>query len=303
MVTGIGVPAITGTDGAKIGRSALDDRLMVYADYTSLGIIRGCKVYATAAGMKWKIEHGNANMSIAVASRSAADGASKFPIVAQVIDTTAAPASGARLDVIYARQNRPDLGDPDNQVIVGVVQGNASANPATPTLPAGAVVLATYRVPSGISNTLGATLVEVGPQAVPYGAALGVLVSKTYTANQVQIKDSAQSLLSARFKLTEPRLLCFQLTCSARALAPIRPDKTEVAMRVLVDGVEIREMRFALDAAPGTFQYSEYRVFGAGTHTVAVNGNMANGNGQWMYAAGKWPGQIISVIDHGVNDG
>ena len=123
MVTGIGVPAITGTDGAKIGSSAIDDRLMVYADYTSLGLIRGGKVSTSSSGMTYTIGHGNANMSIAVASRSAADGATKFPIVAQTVNTTAAPASGARLDVVWARQNRPDLGDADNSVVVIAILG------------------------------------------------------------------------------------------------------------------------------------------------------------------------------------
>lgn len=302
MVTGIGVPAITGTGGIKLGRSALDDRLMVYADYTSLGLIRGGKVSTSSSGMKYTIGHGNANMSIAVASRSAADGATKFPIVAQTVNTTAAPASGARIDVVWARQNRPDLGDADNSVVAGVTQGAASASPSTPSIPAGAVVLATYRVPSGITATSGASLVSVGPQAVPYGAALGVLAEKIYNLNESPIPAGRNQIITVPLTFSSPRNIALQVTGSAKATSS---KWSEALYQVFIDGVDKRQMRFLLDSETDTslFQYTEYETVSAGTHTFRLDTLMPHGGGRYMYSAGKWPGQKLTIVDLGVNDG
>ena len=304
MGVGIGVPQYTDGTGLVIGRSALDDRLLTLSDYHSLGVIRGCKVTTTSTGMTYSVGPGNVAVSVAVSSRSVADGAVKFVVPSGTISTTAAPASGARMDVVWAKPQRPDLGDSSNEVILGVTQGAASANPTAPSVPAGAVLMATYRVPSGISTTAGASLVAVGPQAVPYGAALGVLVEKTSTYTDVRIPtQSATSLATATIKLTQPRLLCFQLTGSAQGGSTVAGDKDTYAQRLVINGLERREIAWELSAGTAVFQYQEYEELPAGTHTINLRGTMTSGTGFYKYTAGRWPGQKLTIIDNGVNDG
>lgn len=78
------------------------------------------------------------------------------------IVTGAAPSTGnARWDLVYVKQNDPDKGDPDNQAVLGVVQGTAAPTPVKPTasVPAGGYVLAESYVPSGVSSTSAAGVV------------------------------------------------------------------------------------------------------------------------------------------------
>ena len=302
MGVGIGVPQYTDGTGLVIGRSALDDRLLTLSDYQSLGVIRGCKVTTTSTGMTYSVGPGNVAVSVAVSSRSVADGAVKFVVPSGTISTTAAPASGARMDVVWAKPQRPDLGDSSNEVILGVTQGAASANPTAPSVPAGAVLMATYRVPSGISTTAGASLVAVGPQAVPYGAALGVLAEKIYNLNESPIPAGRNQIITVQLTLPSPRNLALQVTGSAKATSS---NWSEALYQLFIDGVDKRQMRFLLDSETDTslFQYTEYETVSAGTHTFRLDTMMPHGGGRYMYSAGKWPGQRLTIVDLGVNDG
>jgi hypothetical protein len=74
------------------------------------------------------------------------------------VNTTAAPGTGSRWDLIYVKQNDPDKGDTDNLPVVGVVNGTSSTG--TPTVPLGSVpaggyVLAQARIFSGTTSTNG----------------------------------------------------------------------------------------------------------------------------------------------------
>lgn len=113
----------------------------------------------------------------AVVNRSANEGVYVFAFTGTTnVVTTAAPGSGSRWDLIYVKQNDPDKGDADNNTIVGVVQGTASAG--TPTKPysdpavvagSGALVLAEAQVFAGATATNGASVVIT--QVFPYTAA------------------------------------------------------------------------------------------------------------------------------------
>lgn len=103
--------------------------------------------------------------------------------------TTAAPASGSRIDVIYVKQNDPSKGDPDNQAVVGVVQGAASGGtPAVPAVPTGALAIAQATVGANITTASQASIVMV----YPYTAARGAVITVRSLADRNTITDPAE---------------------------------------------------------------------------------------------------------------
>lgn len=74
-----------------------------------------------------------------------------------------APVSNSRLDVIYAKQNDASATvtspDANNNAVLGVAQGTASASPAKPAIPDGALELATVQIPSTATATNSAGVV------------------------------------------------------------------------------------------------------------------------------------------------
>lgn len=69
----------------------------------------------------------------------------------------AAPGANSRIDLIYAKQNDASgtvtVPDADNVPVLGFVKGTAGAVPVKPTLPVGALELATVLIPSGATAT------------------------------------------------------------------------------------------------------------------------------------------------------
>lgn len=111
--------------------------------------------------------------------RSAADGAVIVPNDGTVsVATTAAPASNSRIDRIYAWQRDFALDGTNSDPVIGVAQGNSAVSPVAPAIPTGAVELARFTVPAGITATTSA----VGTQTVPFTAmAGGTVVARTKT--------------------------------------------------------------------------------------------------------------------------
>lgn len=110
-----------------------------------------------------------------VTSRSAADGAVLWGNdgAADTPAVAAAPASGARYDLIWMRHQDPDAGESDTPEI-GVTSGAASGTPVRPAVPAGAVVLAEALVSAGATSTSHAnvTITQVAPFTVARGGVL-----------------------------------------------------------------------------------------------------------------------------------
>lgn len=67
----------------------------------------------------------------------------------------AAPGSNSRIDVVYFKQNESasPYSDANDNPIFGVGKGTAAPSPSKPTIPTGAVELATILIPSGVSAT------------------------------------------------------------------------------------------------------------------------------------------------------
>ncbi|MGG7507965.1 hypothetical protein [Plantibacter sp. YIM 135249] len=69
------------------------------------------------------------------------------------VPTTAAPAANSRIDVVWVRARFSASGDTADAPEFGVTQGTASSSPVKPTLPLGALELATATVPSAATST------------------------------------------------------------------------------------------------------------------------------------------------------
>jgi hypothetical protein len=89
-----------------------------------------------------------------------------------VVATTAAPASNSRIDVIWVRSQFVQHADAGNVPVFGVTQGTAGAIPSKPTIPAGALELATAEILSTTTTTATAVIT----QTHPYTAAAGGVV-------------------------------------------------------------------------------------------------------------------------------
>lgn len=89
------------------------------------------------------------------------------------VATTAAPASGSRIDVIWVKQNDTTKGDADNLAVPGVTQGAASGGtPAVPSIPAGAIELAQATVGANITTASAASIVSTFKHTAARGADL-----------------------------------------------------------------------------------------------------------------------------------
>lgn len=88
------------------------------------------------------------------------------------VATTAAPAANSRLDVIWVRSRFTQHTDGSNLPEIGVTQGTAAAVPTKPTIPAGALELATAEILSTTTTTSAVVIT----QSARFTAAAGGVV-------------------------------------------------------------------------------------------------------------------------------
>ncbi|RRJ85897.1 hypothetical protein EG850_10940 [Gulosibacter macacae] len=297
MPTGVGIDAMT-VGGNIVGRTALDDRMLVRSGFHNLGIVMGCRVTGSATAMAYVLDSGADPVSVAVASRGGADGATTFPIASGTVTTTAAPASGSRIDLIWARQNDPSKGDADNLVTSGVTQGNAAPTPVAPALPAGAVELARALVPSGATRGSATTLTP-GPRAIPYGASLGVLHSFRDVRNSA-LPDAVETVGAGSFVLPTARTLEFRIMPSLMPTAS--GARGAQFFRAALDDIDRATFVAQVDGA-STQTFIWTAEVPAGEHTVAYKRLKRDGqSARGLYGAYQgevYQGTVFQVIDLG----
>jgi len=121
-----------------------------------------------------------------VLSRGAVDGAVLAGNDGTVnVATSAAPATGSRIDIIYVLHRDVDNADADSESVIGVAQGAASGTPVAPTLPAGAMEIARATVAAGNANTLAATITQTAPITGLAGADLVVSFGQAQFATRI----------------------------------------------------------------------------------------------------------------------
>lgn len=121
---------------------------------------------------------------VAVTTRGAANGPYLGPVLeaSTTVSIAAAPASGSRIDVVYAKQQDATSGVPSPDLttapLYGVVTGTSGSSPTKPSLATvvGAVELATVQVAAGATSTngTGVTITNTAAQVPARGAPVPV---------------------------------------------------------------------------------------------------------------------------------
>jgi hypothetical protein len=92
------------------------------------------------------------------------------------VSLAVAPVSNSRIDVIYARQNESaaPMSDGADTAVISAVTGTAAASPVKPSIPTGALELATVLVPTGVTASNSGSVVIT--QTAPFTATAGGVV-------------------------------------------------------------------------------------------------------------------------------
>ena len=80
-----------------------------------------------------------------------------------VVNPTAGPATGSRIDLIVGKQNNIENSDADSRANLFLMVGTPGAPGVAPGIPSGAYIYATVTVPAGASNAAAATVVIARP--------------------------------------------------------------------------------------------------------------------------------------------
>lgn len=257
MTTGIGIPAWNGESGRQ-GTSMQDIRLALQGLFHSFGVLRGATVTTSPTALVYHVSAG-----VGVLQRSTAYGAVIFPIPAGSPATTPGPSSGTRTDIVWAAQHDPSQGDTDGNVVLGVGQ----------TLPVGAIELARFTVPAGMTTTSQATRSGSQVFAIPYGASMGTLVSVVDTFSGVppvaqQNPATAPWRGTSSFTLPTDREVELSLSVPMQSQDGNRDGA--LVMQFQIDGQAVYEKQEAYSTSRWDTPEARY-VFqlSAGTHTVA----------------------------------
>lgn len=167
MTTALGVAP--DSDGS--GVTPLTHRRTQMYQWENTGVVGGLEVSPTT-GLSYEVAAG-----MAITSRGDSDGYALAYSEGGTVETEAASSSNPRIDAIWIRSNDLSQGDETNEVELGVTQGSASSSPSVPSIPAGATLIETWRMPAGASSTEEGESVNEYDYAIPYGASMGLLAS------------------------------------------------------------------------------------------------------------------------------
>jgi len=208
-------------------------------------------------------------------------------------------ASNPRIDVVCIKANDPTQGDDDNQVVALVVQGTPAVSPVVPAIPAGAVAVATMRMPAGATATNAAIVMAQPDYAIPFGGSLGVLADSVYP----QEDNYAEPLIAASAQIYVPTRRLVEmgvtLTCGSTEI-----DRGSIYARINLDGNAIRTFEHAifLNSATSGF-FTEIIEIEQGAHTIALVLIPGAGGIFHTYGTGdinSWAGQRLVISDRGV---
>lgn len=283
-----------------VGTTDVAMRQVLGAQWETAGVVTGLTVSGTTT-LGYRVSPG-----VAVCSRGSSDGKSLAWWEGGMTPAISAnPSPYPRLDTVYVYASDLTQGDTDNLVHVGVAQGTPAPTPTAPAAPTYAVVLASMRLPGGSTTTLNASVVAPAPQAIPYGASLGILVDKADTSYMGVYRGTPYTFASDTFTLPSRRLVTVRLTTSLWAWHPQTIDWLGSGyVEWVLDGVVMRDFRMLLSpGSPVCASFTDTAPVEAGTHTITAR---LWGSGTepisdiWLdYAAEAWPGQRLQVVDEG----
>lgn len=289
MTSGWGVDAtLNGSGVPTSGTDDVDVRKVWGALYTP-GIISGCAVTTSPSAMTYTVASG------VVAIKTATGEVVMAPVQGTSIATTAAPGTGSRVDIIYAKQKFPDI-EGDSNIVIGVAT----------TLPDRAQTLARYTVSAGNANTNAATKFGAIDFSIPYGASLGRLHYWQNTYNGV-LSDALLREGHGTFSLPTDRQVKFSVNACISALGASGFDNTKYVEMGFVPTLD--NTNLVLWTTPGLHQawqtvyFERTVVVTAGTHTVNLGTLKKGGPGQAMLWYGMFgDGYMRSGLEFLVED-
>ena len=292
------------------GTTAQDFRLMLGALYQNAGIISGLKVSGKSS-MAYTVASG-----VAVCTRGASDGKTLAYWPGGSVATTANSGGNPRIDSVYLIAHDLSHGDADNAVAVGVAQGTPAASPVAPSIPAGATLIASMRVPAGATTTAQATRTASIDYAIPYGTTLGILGEAVNTANGAGDTTPGRTHDEAPVSFHLPTDRIVEITYSV-AFSCIPSDGwcSWGVSGFLLDGKALSGTTCEWLAAKGVWEthtFSHIVEVAAGSHTIAVRNGLfshsADGVGPYFHyglvgdtssSKGGYPGRTLRVTDLG----
>ncbi len=227
MVTALGIaPDINGN-----GVDDVTHRRILEGHWEQPGVIRTSgfgnadqlKVKGTS-GLTYAVNPGNL-----VYSRSATNGVVEaFWPGGNTPPVAAGDANYPRIDTIWISAHDLRLGDPDNQVTLGVTSGTPAYDPMPPNLHEDEFMVAQMLVPAGMTQTTACSSNAVALSAIPYATPLGLIARnvRNYegTANYTDAgKDYFEQ--ETQFTLNGPRTLELRFSATACACKRGNPSK------------------------------------------------------------------------------
>lgn len=292
MASGFGVDPTLDTNGNPTSGTTSDDIRNIYGGvYSAPGVVSGGNVTTSASAMTYSVSAG-----VAVISTSAGQNV-LVPIPAATVTTAAAPSSGSRTDIVYAQQHFPTI-EGDSNVVIGVGQ----------TLPARAVALKSFTVPSGILNTNGTTVTGSVDYAIPAGTSRGYIYTYVDTFDGVVVQSDYR-LGIGTINLPTDRLLRIAITSCMSAQGASGFDNSKYCEWYYTPEIDYASQVWwttgGLHQAWAIFHFETYITVAAGQHTVSYRRGreVGPGTGQTHYGTSNghfYPGTVFTVMDCGV---
>lgn len=271
MSVGWGVDSTVSGGTVTSGTNASDVRKVWGALYTP-GIVDGCVVTRSGSAMTYSVASG------VVAVNTGTKEIVMAPVDTTVVPTAAAPASGSRVDLLYAEQRFPASGDSTVQVKVASFDTNALV-----VVPANSVELRRYQVSAGQTNTNAAVQVGGTNYSIPYGASLGVLHTwqNTYSGllSTALLREGHGTI-----DLPTDRRVRFSVSALLYADGAVGFDNSKYTEHYFLPNVDGGDQIIwttpGLHQAWGTYNWDTYINLAAGRHTVHLGAGRMVGPGR-----------------------
>lgn len=316
MVTALGIaPDINGN-----GVDDVTHRRILEGHWEQPGVIRTSgfgnadqlKVKGTS-GLTYAVNPGNL-----VYSRSATNGVVEaFWPGGNTPPVAAGDANYPRIDTIWISAHDLRLGDPDNQVTLGVTSGTPAYDPMPPNLHEDEFMVAQMLVPAGMTQTTACSSNAVALSAIPYATPLGLIARNVRNyEGSANYTDAGKDYFEqeTQFTLNGPRTLELRFSataCACKRGNPSKPTDNATDMACWYVGLQLDGKD--IDGGGGQFQVSRawepvslnvIVTVPAGTHTVRTRNHRVTW-GENVYfichsdAKETYRGRVLEIWDRG----
>lgn len=285
-------------DSTGAGVDPLTHRKIIQGRWQSTGVVSGLAV-SQRADLAYDVAPG-----VAVLSRSEADGFVEAYWPGGRVQTKAGDPSSPRVDAVYLVARDASQGDADSRVAAGVAQGQPSASPAPPALPAGALAVAWLRVEAGATATQGAASVQQADYAIPYGASMGLLGEywdkRSYVGNPDPIDFFG---MACRVSVPTDRLVRVSVAVNYSSSDVTKPSEETYAVQVDGADVPYQAARFSSQQSWETHTFEAIVELARGDHQVRLRNRHTYGPAASYHYGGdgaEFVGRRLTVWDAGV---